>query len=688
MYLETTQTFYKRIQAGDVTPAEIQEAYQDFFAHLDEIRQEINKTFTVAALKKKLQRPYDKKAQYVEAYLHDLAQCYTAPAGGMISYTWGETIWDGMKSEIEKITPESIAQYAAKVAERRAKIDRSLKAPETLDEYQLFIRVWGYEKLSYDQQVEYDALLWVKSSEDRKRREEWEARVSRLPDSVTFEMEEDFHTKKNVPIWVVKMSDRVEREVYRQIAETVDKCGGFWSRFNGGFVFWEQVDAENFLSLQEGAGDVLDRWERIEAWREDKVAARLLEYSERHHLNAEESLFRERLQNTVRRAMMAAHAEINARNEIAFAKTIENLMEALSEGKLDALKRIRFAVDVGLLYGLLDRAWTDANWKEVGRYLSRDERRPLKIEDIIFAKFPFGHYHLSDLVALREAVQGKRGIKYHASRLEALIAFCRKHQKDFIALQDIEDSRAMVKLSQKLRDRDRLYERIAGPVKDAQRLEKMGITSIFTLRYALREFWLHFVSPEGPDPLREALRALVGRKLPGFFPTPPSTARYVIDKAQIIPGMRCLEPSAGTGNLADPMAEITGVHPDVYEVQPALREILRLKGYDLQGSDFLKAHPADTGLYERIVMNPAFEDHQDIIQIRHAFTFLEADGILVAITSESAWTNQDRVAKEFRAWFDDLEAQGCAHQEKLPGGSFLESGTGTNTRVLFIQRCD
>jgi hypothetical protein len=74
-------------------------------------------------------------------------------------------------------------------------------------------------------------------------------------------------------------------------------------------------------------------------------------------------------------------------------------------------------------------------------------------------------------------------------------------------------------------------------------------------------------------------RNLIGGKLPGFFPTPSPLAKRLVDLADIRAGHRVLEPSAGSGHIAQELRG-TGltITLHVIERQHRLRELLELKG--------------------------------------------------------------------------------------------------------------
>lgn len=114
-----------------------------------------------------------------------------------------------------------------------------------------------------------------------------------------------------------------------------------------------------------------------------------------------------------------------------------------------------------------------------------------------------------------------------------------------------------------------------------------------------------------------------------YYPTPESIAQVAIEMADIGLTDKCLEPSAGIGNLADFMpkartycVEISTLHSDV----------LRAKGYQVATMDFLQF----TGSYDRIVMNPPFSEGRWQAHIQHASMMLNGGGVLVAILPASA----------------------------------------------------
>ena len=166
-----------------------------------------------------------------------------------------------------------------------------------------------------------------------------------------------------------------------------------------------------------------------------------------------------------------------------------------------------------------------------------------------------------------------------------------------------------------------------------------------------------------------------------YFPTPPDIADRMVQQAILKPGVAILEPSAGTGAIADAIRR-AGFEPDVIEVVPDFQDVLKLKGYNLVGSDFMDFQ----GKYDRILMNPPFGKYPEVLDVQHvqkAFNDnLNINGILVAIMSEGPFFRDNARDIRFREWFDEMG--GASY--KLDPDTFKESGTGAQTRIVRIKK--
>ena len=156
-------------------------------------------------------------------------------------------------------------------------------------------------------------------------------------------------------------------------------------------------------------------------------------------------------------------------------------------------------------------------------------------------------------------------------------------------------------------------------------------------------------------------------KIPGFFPTTESIADLMASRLKLPPNH-----SAAV---------------DYCEIDPSLREILTAKGYGGPiGTDFLefvKNAPYD---YDRIIMNPPFEQLADIDHVRAAFDLLKPGGTLVALMSPGFAFRRDKKAEAFRDWLSSDAVEAC---ERLDLGTPFKKGfirTGVNIYMVVITK--
>ena len=122
-----------------------------------------------------------------------------------------------------------------------------------------------------------------------------------------------------------------------------------------------------------------------------------------------------------------------------------------------------------------------------------------------------------------------------------------------------------------------------------------------------------------------------------FYPTPAMLAIkawHMFDKGAI---RRVLEPSAGRGDLLEPLKERTRysrVTVDTIELNIAHHPTLREKGYRVIDTDFLNFQ-SPVG-YSHIVLNPPF--HAGVDHVLHAWDILR-DGQIVAILNAETIDN-------------------------------------------------
>lgn len=230
----------------------------------------------------------------------------------------------------------------------------------------------------------------------------------------------------------------------------------------------------------------------------------------------------------------------------------------------------------------------------------------------------------------------------------------------------------------------RVAESLGQHMEDYNRLQSMDITTPMELRAALREYAPLKKKQDKEDPVKAKERSLIGRKIDGFFPTPRPAIDKMLAAADIQPGMSVLEPSAGKGDILDAVKE---QHPDAktigIETNSDLRDLIGMKGHELHDdTDFLQHN----GQYDRIVMNPPFENRQDATHVQHAFKNLKPGGRLVAIMGAGVFGGSSKKDQEFRDWLDEHGGE----VEDMPEGSFNGADafrkTGVNTRMVVIDK--
>ena len=163
-----------------------------------------------------------------------------------------------------------------------------------------------------------------------------------------------------------------------------------------------------------------------------------------------------------------------------------------------------------------------------------------------------------------------------------------------------------------------------------------------------------------------------------FYPTPTSVAKHVVELAEIEEGNSVLEPSAGWGNLLDPI----NVKCDILAVEPLMENsnVLRKKGYNHCVTTFEEFAEHNTQKFDRVVMNPPFSGQRDIKHVWMAYNLLKPGGVLVAIISENALYYQTETSDKFRTFLKHRNTL----VENVPTRAFAESGTTIETVIVKI----
>ena len=214
--------------------------------------------------------------------------------------------------------------------------------------------------------------------------------------------------------------------------------------------------------------------------------------------------------------------------------------------------------------------------------------------------------------------------------------------------------------------------------------DRLGVTkeNIEEIRDFINENKVEFVSAEEikKRELERTIKSLRYDDIPGFFPTTPTLANRMMFLADIENHHSVYEPNAGIGSLLDPIRE---TFPDISvtcsEINYKLADILTMKGYPVEHRNMYDQPCKEQ--FDRIIMNPPFENLQDIDMVTHCFEkLLKPNGVLVSIMSSSVKTGSSKKHKEFQSL---VETNGS--WEYVEPNAFKNSLIQTNVNVCIVR---
>lgn len=119
------------------------------------------------------------------------------------------------------------------------------------------------------------------------------------------------------------------------------------------------------------------------------------------------------------------------------------------------------------------------------------------------------------------------------------------------------------------------------------------------------------------------------------------------------------------------------------EIYQPLAEALELKGFSTVNADFLMCAGIEPDVRpDKIIMNPPFENLQDIDHVLHAWELLKPGGRISAIMANNKHRDTDKV-KNFMEFVDRYGTY-----EENPAGSFASAfrPTGVNTITVILDK--
>jgi cyclopropane fatty-acyl-phospholipid synthase-like methyltransferase len=162
--------------------------------------------------------------------------------------------------------------------------------------------------------------------------------------------------------------------------------------------------------------------------------------------------------------------------------------------------------------------------------------------------------------------------------------------------------------------------------------------------------------------------------------TRPEVISQILQHCDITSGMIILEPSAGSGNLADGIINHNDINIDCVELNKDLRDELIKKGYNVIGEDFLQL--PITQLYDYVIAAPTYKNNVDIEHIMKMYQHVKPHGYVVSLTSPF-WTIRNNPNQiKFRKWLEDKKYS----MVMLPDMSFVENDQTQPSMIIKIEK--
>lgn len=698
--METLNKYYKqarRVYTEELTINQYFEIFKSIEDAEPEIKAEL-KSKTVKVLKNVCNQLHqwhdsrDKKGDLINKAYESLTDYFLL--GRPISYMMYEKTHQTAKQKlITGTTAETLQKFYQERREEREAKEKAIANPQTIEEFQKFIEIKGRKELTSEQLAKFEKLLADRTLKRQQEEEERNATVNKIDiESLDFDLHPTKHSKTGADIYTVIMLNRVEKEDFNLLRSKAKKLGGYYSRYTdlranppikAGFNFNTEEEARAFIGLKEEDQSTAESQQAREEEKQLTAGERMRERAENIIKAAEESLNQERRTNTYRQARQAASSEEKARAEIVFAKKLIKISEGFDNGSIKYLHKLRNGKQLEQLETILNQGKHARQRAQGLSYTEKqnEERKPL--EDVNFITYPYPVFSLEMIKSILLPYSDTKGMKQAVQKILKSYANKPKSENDKIILKGSYIIDLFKKTASKIPDQWQ-RERILTPIRDFERVQKLGLTNDAILKTALREL---IQLSDGTDltpeqkaeiELKELERSFISKKIPGFFPTPQPLINKMFSMAKVFEGETIREPSAGLGHIAE---QIKKEYPNnkliVNEYNSALSEVLEKKGFQVS-EHFNFLH--ETEKTDVIFMNPPFEQHQDIEHVKHAFNLLKPGGRLVSIMAGNKHENSTN--KKIIEFLSMVEEFGYIQQNEE--GSFKSAFNSTNVNTITV----
>ena len=243
----------------------------------------------------------------------------------------------------------------------------------------------------------------------------------------------------------------------------------------------------------------------------------------------------------------------------------------------------------------------------------------------------------------------------------------------------VDNSKKIERLQKKIEALKNRWTRSQTPTPRRLRILDGYNQLIESYEKEIKELW--WETMETNHDLEMRIKSQMFKGIPWYFPTPKEIVEIMIELADIKDWDYILEPSAWTWSILE---WIVNTWKDVkiraVEYNYWNYEILRDRFADYANitcEDFMRLE--DKRWFDKIIMNPPFENRQDQIHIMRAWNMLKDWGILVAIAS-----NVIRYRTDYASFKHFVESNW--YIQTLPDNSFRHSWTDVNTSLIYLTK--
>jgi hypothetical protein len=254
----------RRLKRGEITGEEWKAAYERLKASKHSIIAELRRK-TLKQLASRGGRG-DKKATVIGRVWEQMLQRYAL--GRAIAYSPfpnpERALQEAVDAAVAKITDATLQKYAKDLRRNAAAFKKALENPETLEEFETFIRFKGVKKLRPKQAAFYRELKARAQVESLNRYGDPKTIVEGSSQEVHLAGPFSIHhPEKNTPLWIVKIDrkkypEKLPLTLFKELCRNASMFGGWWSSNvpeQAGFQFKTVEAARHFMAFVTGSVD-------------------------------------------------------------------------------------------------------------------------------------------------------------------------------------------------------------------------------------------------------------------------------------------------------------------------------------------------------------------------------------------------------------------------------------------------